>query len=870
MKRTFNHILAAASFASLCYFNLSLAQNTSPAEISQQQTIVPDSSSLDSLTAATKSQPSSLSPDTRIKPVDTGIDAKVTFKARSIESRKQEEIIYLTGDAEVQYKEVTIKAGKITIKMKDNLLVAEAIPDTAAADSTKMKYTGYPSFSDGKEDMVGERMEYNFKSEKGRIVRGRTEFQKGYYFGETVKRVDSDVFYVKDGSYSSCDNPEPHFQFRAKKMKVIANDKVLGKPIIFYLGKIPLAIFPFAMFPTQESGRQSGVILPQFGSSQTEGRYLRGMGYYWATSDYMDMQLTMDFYERTGILLHGTTNYALRYKFSGGLDGSFIRKNFQNGQRQRRWSLTVRHNQTINENTSLNVHGTFQSDNSFYREFSNNRNERLNRQISSNAQFSKRWADGKNSLTINLNQVKDIESGGETLTLPQMNFRRGRSAIIPFKDDETGRTKRESKWYNEIYFDYSASLTNTMRDDTTDSPPEDTRNAKHTLNFSHSPKGKLFGVLGLTQSVSYVEDWFDKRKTDITLIDSTNREDFRKEDGFFRRPQFSYTASTNTHLYGTFYPGIFGINAIRHKMSPLVTFSYQPDYTDDYFVTLEDTNGFKRRIDRFQGSPSNRAMSMGFTLNNLFQMKVGKGDKEHVVKLFDLNFGSGYNFAADSLKLSDLSTRLTANPTKKITVSANMGHSFYRYNTDLNRKVDEFIKPRLTSFRVDASWSLGGKKAATGSAAGETIGSEPAEVTQLGATGASAGGEYEDRFAPESAFSALDIPWRASLKFSYSVSKSNPQNVVKSAYIDLSNVEVQITKKWRMGYRLRYDLQDTKAVDQRISFYRDLHCWEARFDWTPSGFSKGYYFIINVKAPHLKQLKLERRGGRSSVFSSPL
>jgi len=66
---------------------------------------------------------------------------------------------------------------------------------------------------------------------------------------------------------------------------------------------------------------------------------------------------------------------------------------------------------------------------------------------------------------------------------------------------------------------------------------------------------------------------------------------------------------------------------------------------------------------------------------------------------------------------------------------------------------------------------------------------------------------------------------------------------------------------------LRYDIEKSNIVDQRISFYRDLHCWEARFDWNPSGIGKGYYFKINIKAPQLSDIKIENRGGTTSVFN---
>jgi hypothetical protein len=64
----------------------------------------------------------------------------------------------------------------------------------------------------------------------------------------------------------------------------------------------------------------------------------------------------------------------------------------------------------------------------------------------------------------------------------------------------------------------------------------------------------------------------------------------------------------------------------------------------------------------------------------------------------------------------------------------------------------------------------------------------------------------------------------------------------------------------------QFDLREKRIVDQRYTIYRDLHCWEMQFFWTPTGFSKGFYFRLGIKAPLLQDIKLERRGGRTTVF----
>ena len=848
-----------------------------------QQASSTDSTASPVLTSAVKDTIQS----TRITKARTGLDSEVTYKAKNFSTDLAENVTYLIGEAEVKYKNYTISAGKITVLWNDDKLIAETLPDTTNGDhlppndSLQTKKSGRPVFSDGKEEMVGDHMEFNFKSERGRILRGRTNFQGGYYVGETVKRVSPREINVKNGIYTTCSKDEPHFHFAGKKMKIILDDKVIAKPVIFFIGKVPLAVLPFAMFPAKEDGRQSGIIIPQYGTSPQEGRYLQDLGYYWAASEYYDARFTLSFFEKTGVLFKTFMNYALRYRFRGSVSGSYTRKDFDD-RKQRNWSLNVNHSHEIDATTRLSVRARFVSTNDFYKQFSQNRSQRLTRQLISNATFNKSWGQGRTSMSINLSQTKDLETGRNTIVLPRLQFTKGQSAIFPVKKAKPGGANVEAKWYNAMRYSYQTMILNTVRKDSTGDPDADIdRRAQHDLRFNFTAPKKILGWLTFSQNLTVDEDWFD-RTQNFALDSLTNTVMSSESKGFAARHLFNYSASAGTNLYGTFYPRIGPVRALRHKMSPSLSFSYRPDFSDSvwgYFQSVEDTLGNVVKKDRFGGTPSGELNSLSFGLRNLFQMKLGEGEQEKKIDLFNLNFGSGYNFAADSLNWQNLATSFRANPKKNLNVTMSMTHSFYEFDRDANRTVSRLLFNqnglfnflRLTNLNVRAQWTLSGSKkpgpsnlsGPTGTSPFEGAQSLPAEEgeqTQL------VGGAAQDSFAPESAFSAFDIPWRASFSFSYNLSKFNPANPTRTAYLDFSNVEVQLTRNWRIGYRLRYDLKNGDILDQRISFYRDLHCWEAQFNWSPSGISSGFYFRISIKAPHLRDIKVEQRGGTTSIF----
>jgi len=68
-----------------------------------------------------------------------------------------------------------------------------------------------------------------------------------------------------------------------------------------------------------------------------------------------------------------------------------------------------------------------------------------------------------------------------------------------------------------------------------------------------------------------------------------------------------------------------------------------------------------------------------------------------------------------------------------------------------------------------------------------------------------------------------------------------------------------LTTHWRIDYSGTFNLEEKQFTAQRVVFYRDLHCWEARFEWVPTGGREGYYFRINMKA--LPEVKIERAKG---------
>lgn len=849
-------------------------------------------------------------------PVKSDIDTTIYYDAMKIYTDVENRTTELVGKAVIKYKKVSLSAEKITLNWNETLMTAEPLPDTVwvKGDSTSVDSTmeitmkGKPVIIDGSSQMVGDMMFYNYKTEKARIVRGRTEMEGGFYTGEQIKRVNDNTFNIKNSSFTTCNlDTSPHFHFEAKKLKMVTNDKVIAKNIVMYMGNIPVAMLPFAVFPNK-SGRQSGILIPRYGESAQEGRFLRGIGYYWAPSDYYDSNLQVDFFEKSGWLFRGGARYSVRYLLNGSLSGSYTKKTFGENKTQS-WDCNLNHSQEIDPNSRLNINGSFVSDKNFYKNFSTNLSSRLTRQVRSNATYSKNWPKQKFSMSVNMSRVHDLQDDVTDLTMPQMTLRLGQSQLFkPSKSKARSkpgeRRRNEPKWYESLYMSYNSNLVNNKKETlvttaidsatVTTKQEQKTRRISHKLDFSLTSPQKFFGILSVNQNLSFAEDWYDETQA-YSYNPATKAIEASDKKGLAARHTFNYSASANTKFYGMFAPGIGDIQAIRHVVTPSLSFNYQPDFSDlkwGYYTEIKKPDGSTEKRDRFGGTGLGGSKRVNLSVSNLFQMKKGVGDKEKKIDLFNLNFGTGFNFEADRHKLSDLSTNWRADPGRNFSLSANTTHSFYQWQTlksgayTSGMRSNQYLFEndgwkrgrflQMTSLQLNISVRLQGKENKDGR-------QKPAQDTDAGAIDREPDPlqEEEDlsvleenlvkrgsRFEDQSRLNSLTIPWKTNINFSFSLNKSNPDKPQKNYYMNIQGAEMSLTKSWRLAYSAHYDLQKKQISYHSFTIYRDLHCWEATIDWVPSGLGKRVYAIVQIKSSVLRDIKLEKRGG--SAASSTL
>ena len=740
---------------------------------------------------------------------DGGADT-VNYRAARIVFLPDSSRIDLFRDCHLNYATVQLDAGRVSYWTKTRNLIARPLLGTTDTSTVTQR----PKLADGQQIVDGDTLTYNIDSQRGRIRGSATKFENAYYKGGDFKKYTEDVFFVTHGVYTTCDRDDPHFHFESRDMEVIRGDKVIARPVVMRIGELPVAILPYYIFPLRR-GRHSGFLPLRFGNFERGQRFIGNAGYYWAASDYWDVQGALDFNENTGIVLRSVVNYAWRYHLSGYVSGSYARESnrtYKGQNRRTRWNLVADHRQDVSPTASLSASVNFVSDKSFYQNYSADPTDRRQRTITSQAHFDKRFS--KSSFSVLLQSTENLDTDARTRLLPSVDFSMYSRPLIP------ADSGKKARWYNSGYLSYGSHLTNYENRSRKDSTSFDQRKyVTVTHQSSLSFPQRLFGHINISPNASLQEAWYYIFDTPIA------REQGVPVDAFGRRLSGSLGVGSSTNLYGFLNPHLFGVSTIRHSMTPSVGYTFTPP------VKSHDE---MRSFTGAGGGSSSRSQSLSFSLNNALDAKLGEGEKERKISLLTASIQTSYNFEARQRRWSNLSASASTNLASRLQFSTSAVWDLY----DPTTLKLQWSNPRLLSFDVSAAMTLSGNSSAFSAVTG--IGSHR-----------------------DSSITTGSSPFNLAFSHHYSESRGIRGNSVTN----WTGVRVDFdpTKNWSVQYQQTINWSLHTITDQRFVVHRDLHCWEAEVTWVPGGANQGYYFRINVK--DIPDIKIERS---ESGLRSPL
>lgn len=795
----------------------------------------------------------------------------VDYQADSIYYEVDAKILKMQGNVGIRYQDLKLNAGRVNYFARRELLVAE----------------NDPVLFEGPDKIVGTRMAYNIRTREGQIDGGRSQFEDGFYYGDRINKLDENTLLVRDGFYTTCDLEEPHYCFRSKRMKVVLKDKVIARPVVLYFGPVPVLAMPFYIFPIR-TGRQSGFLTPKIGDNNTDGRYIENLGYYWATNEYMDLTGRISIRERTGLEVGADYVYVWRHHLDGRLTVDYDWKIDSQDQSSTRWRLVGAHNQILGENFRLNANANFVSSKEYYKDTSDDQDERTEGLLRSNLLLDKSW--GQSRAKFASSYTHNLITDTKTAKLPEMTFNYSRPNFLKFR-----RGSWLDRWSPSLSFSSRSSFDQTLttrpygyedvQPDTTITREKNVTttdwSALQSFSLSFSVKPQTFYWLNLSLSTSLSDQW--KKDHEEAVDDSANvYTQEKRADNSHRLTPGNLSLNANTAIYGIVQPRLGRLEAMRHTIRPSVSMSYRPGF---YF---EDAD-YGLDLEKKSQNLNSKFSVNSIRLANVFEAKVREDStRTRNIQLFTMDFSSSYTKSNDEWRFSDiqgsLNTRISA-------ISVNASTSYDPYDREFGtgtvstnitgklseRKVRGWFnsllgrepEPQPRASVVDTTFQ---QQAALDTTQADSLValSEPAVADTLGlqpTTPDSLPGDTQlgSRRQPTPAGGMGESRWDLSLTHSYrrTFELSDREDTVDRPPTSnlTATLKLRLTKNWDVTYRNYYNLTDKKTRTQTLDVKRDLHCWQASFSWTSrENGTWNYYFIVSIKK--LPDVKVEHKESR--------
>ena len=335
-----------------------------------------------------------------------------------------------------------------------------------------------------------------------------------------------------------------------------------------------------------------------------------------------------------------------------------------------------------------------------------------------------------------------------------------------------------------------------------------------------------------------------------------------------RRLTGDMSLSMGTKLYGILSTNFFNLNAVRHVVSPSLTYSYRPDFSGnnifgfDINYISKDAGG--NMYDYFSNTlvpstPISKRETYSFKLNNDFYGKIFSSGEYKKVHLLNWSSSLSYNPTYDEFQWSYIKSSIRSTISNNLNFNINMNHDLYESDngTRIN-KIGRF--PRFLDINSSIQFKLKGKKI-------DGFQSFTSDSTSANDSIQYTSSNSLEKYQP--VISTQNV-WEATFNVgSFFEHNDNLNTWDKDFWFD-SNFEFNLTKSWTLSYSARYDLINNEIIRHNFILHRPLHCWLFSFQWYPGvgaeNFGNGFQLLIRVKNPDLQDIRLKHTEGNMFGF----
>jgi hypothetical protein len=812
-----------------------------------------------------------------------------------------------------------------------------------------MRTVGMATFTPPDNDPVdAANMIYDMNQARGSATGARTEFSEGgtqWYMTGDMPWAGQDSTFMSHARFTSCDLEEPHYHFESDQIKVVGGRILVARGVKLYFADVPVAWLPF-IAQDLEQGRASGLLTPRFSindivrTSSGYRRRLSNLGFFWAMSFYSAALIAADWFSDTFFSLSTAFQYRFNRHFLGG--GANVRR-YWSADGTKELAFDSNHDWQPDERTRLSISARYAAAD-FVREFSFD-TEEVTRQVTSTGGVSRRFDWG--NLSVNATRNEYLSDDRVEWTLPQANLSFTSRTLFQAPATEA-RFWNNMTWSSSTNFSRSTVERMELPTDTFSYARADTdvRTAGASTNLG-------MGKLSLSPSVTFNEmrtlgvpeallasgpgspvdpadllvsapsrdiaratiGWRTSIRYQQPLIGSTTitpdisfSGDLLRSDtstlasDFVAAPtRVSFGATLKSDVYG-FFPGVGPFEAIRHKITPSITYAWTPAATPTELqrqvfgpraiqprnvvsLTLNQTFEARRRETEDTTAaagapppPPPGADSASISeLTPAVQEESGgprRIQRPPVTTLLGLTTSVvRYDFVeADSVgqflagfETTELRNQITSDYLRGLSVS--VSHDLFSDSLAEGRLVEREFRPHLSSLNLGFSLNsrsgifrllgLGGGDAAPVEEPLDEGLDDPFEeniIAEGSMIPGRAGGAGDP--TPTVGRSQSDVgQWNANLSFALQRPRNNPDALSRMLS---GSVRVRPTENWDLSWRSAYDLEAKAFNDHVIRMTRDLHRWQAHFDFIKT-VTGNWTFRFEVSLTDNRDIKFDYR-----------
>jgi LPS-assembly protein len=329
------------------------------------------------------------------------------------------------GNVNIRWDGTTLTADSAEVRQREN--------DAVAGGNVVLRR--------GSDLLRADRLTVNYATDLGEVENGDLFTARGNFHvrGRRMAKLGIAEYHLDQGAFTTCDGPDPSWQFTATDLDVTLEGYARGKNAVFHIGSLPVFYLPYIVFPVKEE-RQSGFLFPRIGSSTLKG-FVFDLPYYWAISPSQDATFDLDVQTRRGVGIGSEYRYQLGGGSRGTLRSYYI---YDTSAEKSRGELTAQIIEGVTPTVTVRSDARLVLDRTFFHDYGETAGDYNRQLVDSSLSVTKSWQPG--AAAAEVRYLEDLYAADNRATLQRFPTLSG--SIV-------GRRLGETPLYASLDADYT-------------------------------------------------------------------------------------------------------------------------------------------------------------------------------------------------------------------------------------------------------------------------------------------------------------------------------------------------------------------------------------------------------------------------------